>query len=280
MSRGSLTLLQVCSLFMDWVFYPFPFFSGLFCCVFPCPDSLAWLCLCGGACGGVLPRWPSFHWPALLSLGHWGVLVLRILGFEFLELCSSSRSLPVVTGSRSFLACWGLPVPLRLGVCLLHLLIPCGSPLWGFCLCFRLWCASGLALPLSSLGSSSRSLFVSDLVGFGGWSLPLVCLCQVDGYLVCFLAVLFSVLFLVTLLSGLGVHAYLAGLDASSSRSPSVLILLVLADLDGSIPWRYSHSSKILFDDLSENIIYYRGISPGKPALLPTGTSVSSPGRF
>ena len=48
----------------------------------------------------------------------------------------------------------------------------------------------------------------------------------------------------------------------------------------GSIPWRYSHSSKILFDDLSENIIYYRGISPGKPALLPTGTSVSSPGRF
>ena len=73
----------------------------------------------------------------------------------------------------------------------------------------------------------------------------------------------FSVLFLVTLLSGLGVHAYLAGLDASSSRSPSVLILLVLADLDGSIPWRYSHSSKILFDDLSENIIYYRGISPG-----------------
>ena len=48
----------------------------------------------------------------------------------------------------------------------------------------------------------------------------------------------------------------------------------------GSYPWRYSHSSKILFDDLSENIIYYRGISPGKPALLPTGTSVSSPGRF
>ena len=132
LSRGSLTLLQVCSLFMDWVFYPFPFFSGLFCCVFPCPDSLAWLCLCGGACGGVLPRWPSFHWPALLSLGHWGVLVLRILGFEFLELCSSSRSLPVVTGSRSFLACWGLPVPLRLGVCLLHLLIPCGFPWWFF----------------------------------------------------------------------------------------------------------------------------------------------------
>ena len=45
----------------------------------------------------------------------------------------------------------------------------------------------------------------------------------------------------------------------------------------GSYPWRYSHSSKILFDDLSENIIYYRGISPGRPALLPTGTSVSSP---
>jgi hypothetical protein len=132
LSLGSHTLLRVCSLFMDWVFYPFPFFSGLFCCVFPCPDSLAWLCLCGGACGGVLPRWPSFHWPALLSLGHWGVLVLRILGFEFLELCSSSRSLPVVTGSRSFLACWGLPVPLRLGVCLLHLLIPCGFPWWGF----------------------------------------------------------------------------------------------------------------------------------------------------
>ena len=169
----------------------FLFSRASFILFFPCPDSLAWLCLCGGACGGVLPRWPSFHWPALLSLGHWGVLVLRILGFEFLELCSSSRSLPVVTGSRSFLACWGLPVPLRLGVCLLHLLIPCGSPLWGFCLCFRLWCASGLALPLSSLGSSSRSLFVSDLVGFGGWSLPLVCLCQVDGYLVCFRAVLF-----------------------------------------------------------------------------------------
>ena len=36
---------------------PFPFFSGLFCFVFPCPVSLALLCLCGGACGGVLfPR--------------------------------------------------------------------------------------------------------------------------------------------------------------------------------------------------------------------------------
>ena len=183
------------------------------------------------------------------SSGHWLAVLPCLLGFA----CSPQA--------------WGLFAP------------PSDS-LWvsvvGVCLCFRLWCASGLALPLSSLGSSSRSLFVSDLVGFGGWSLPLVCLCQV----VC-VPCLFpgSAVFCAVpgyvALSGLGVHAYLAGLDTSSSRSPSVLVLLVLADLDGSYPWRYSHSSKILFDDLSENIIYYRGISPGRPALLPTGTSVS-----
>ena len=143
------------------------------------------------------------------SSGHWLMVLPCLLGFA----CSPQA--------------WGLFAP------------PSDS-LWVsvvgvFCLCFRLWCASGLALPLSSLGSSSRSLFVSDLVGFGGWSLPLVCLS--GGLCTLFVSwqCCFSVLFLVTLLSGLGVHAYLAGLDASSSRSPSVLVLLVLADLDGSI---------------------------------------------
>ena len=86
------------------------------------------------------------------SSGHWLAVLPCLLGFA----CSPQA--------------WGLFAP------------PSDS-LWvsvvGVCLCFRLWCASGLALPLSSLGSSSRSLFVSDLVGFGGWSLPLVCLCQV-----------------------------------------------------------------------------------------------------
>ena len=51
------TLLQVCSLFKDWVSCPFLFSQASFVLFFPYPDSLALLCLCGGACRGVLfPR--------------------------------------------------------------------------------------------------------------------------------------------------------------------------------------------------------------------------------
>ena len=72
---------------------------------------------------------------------------------------------------------------------------------------------------------------------------------------------------------------YLAGLDASSPRSPSVLILLVLADLDGSISYRGYHflAVKSRLTGSPENVIYCVGISPiGVPALQPTGTSVST----
>ena len=59
-SGVSLTLLalfRVCLLPMGWVFYPFLFSQASFVSFFPCPESLALLCLCGGACRGVLcPR--------------------------------------------------------------------------------------------------------------------------------------------------------------------------------------------------------------------------------
>ena len=67
-----------------------------------------------------------------------------------------------------------------------------------------------------------------------------------------------SVLFRVTLHSvgSWGCMLCLAGLDVSSTRSPSVLILLVLADLDGSYSIRgYLLSIKISFDGLPENVI-------------------------
>ena len=73
-----------------------------------------------------------------------------------------------------------------------------------------------------------------------------------------FLAVLSSVLFRVTLHSvgSWGYMLCLAGLGVSSTRSPSVLILLVLADLDGSYSIRgYLLSIKISFDGLPENVI-------------------------
>ena len=144
--------------------------------------------------------WCLWGCSSTVALLPWaGVAISRSLGcpssqdswFEFLELCSSSRSLPVVTGSRSFLACWGLPVPLRLGVCLLHLLIPCGFPLWGFafvldfgvplvwlCLCL-LWVR--LHVPFLSVTLSGSVVGLFHLSACVRWFV----------YLVCFLAVLF-----------------------------------------------------------------------------------------
>ena len=51
-----------------------------------------------------------------------------------------------------------------------------------------------------------------------------------------------------------GCMLYLAGLDASSTRSPSVLILLVLADLDGSCQLGDNLSIKISFDGLPKTL--------------------------
>ena len=72
-----------------------------------------------------------------------------------------------------------------------------------------------------------------------------------------------AILFSLHSVGSWGCKLYLAGLDAHSLRSPSVLILLVLADLDGlAIIRGYLLSNKISFDDLSENVIYCIGISP------------------
>ena len=85
--------------------------------------------------------------------------------------------------------------------------------------------------------------------------------------LIRFLAVLFFCAFPgYVALSGFfwGCMLYLAGLDASSPRSPSVLILLVLADLDGSISlWGISILAvKSRLTGSPENVIYCVGISP------------------
>ena len=98
------------------------------------------------------------------SSGHWLAVLPCLLGFA----CSPQA--------------WGLFAP------------PSDS-LWvsvvGVCLCFRLWCASGLALPLSSLGSSSRSLFSVTLSGSVVGLFHLSACVRWFVYLVCFLAVLF-----------------------------------------------------------------------------------------
>ena len=107
----------------------------------------------------------------------------------------------------------------------------------GVCLCFGLLCASGVALPLF--------LWVRLLVPFVScfgrvwWFYFSTCLPASSGLgaFICFPA--FAVLLCCSRLRGTrwafwGCMLYLAGLDASSTRSPSVLVLLVLADLDGS----------------------------------------------
>ena len=82
-----------------------------------------------------------------------------------------------------------------------------------------------------------------------------------------------AILFSLHSVGSWGCKLYLAGLDAHSLRSPSVLILLVLADLDGlAIIRGYLLSNKISFDDLSENVIYCIGISPDNgPPSSPRG---------
>ena len=138
---------------------------------------------------------------------------------------------------------------------------------WGtvviVCLCFRLLFAFRSGSAFDSLGSSLRSLWrllLSGLVVF----FPLVCLHQVVWVPAHFLSMLFwafpchwhSV-------GSWGCELYLAGLGASSPRSPSVLILLVLPDLDGSsqlgdIPV----AVKSRLTGSPENVIYCVGISP------------------
>ena len=128
-----------------WIgcFFPFLFSQASFVSFFPCPDSLALLCLCGGSCRGVLfPR----GLPSVAGIDvsrSLGVLDLLILVFKFLEFCPS-RSLPVVTGSRCFpFSPFGNPLGFRCG-CL---------PLpWVF-VCLRPWRC------LFSLGSALRSLW-------------------------------------------------------------------------------------------------------------------------
>ena len=148
LSLGSHTLLRDCSLFMDWVFYPFPFFSGLFCCFFSLSRFLSlavplWWCLWG--CSSTV---------ALLLLAgvaisrSWGVLGLMILGFEFLEFIVPFTSsghwlavLPCLLGFAYSPRAWAPFAPpsgsLWVSVAGFAFLLGFGVPLFWCCLC--LW---------------------------------------------------------------------------------------------------------------------------------------------